>query len=919
MKSSIFHINIQCLRNKMLEIDALRFQEMFLCFTEHWMLDDELLNSSLENYSLLSYFCRSKKLHGGVAIYGRKDIYKFCNPIQNICNLSQELHCEICAIDFPKLEIIVITLYRSPLGDFEIFFEIINKVYELVNETNRTVILNGDFNINFNINDFNVTNLIDISACYGIYPVIYGNTRGNSCLDNIFTNNKNLLPFISNMIISDHLGIGIAFIDKFNSPKQQNLTRPITVNGLCTLNSYVRDINWNFLDNAFDPNFTCKTFINLLHNGLDISFPEKLNKNISCNKSMVKWFNNNLDKMRSTLHFLREYSNNFPEYKKDYKDYRYKYNVAIKNAKIEANENYIKNSSNRQKAMWAIIKGTPCNSSFATEISSEQFNEFFVNIAQNILKNVPSNNVNYCNYLNTYMNNTDSDQNVFAFDEISIIETRDIIYHLKNKHCRDVYGMNTQILKCIGNNIAIPLTKLLNLCIKYSVFPESFKLSKIIPLHKKGSYNDCNNFRPIAIIPILSKIFEKALKKRIVNYFESNKLFNICQFGFRKSYSTLDAINKLITTIEDGFENKEYVGSIFCDLTKAFDCVSHDILLHKLKYYGFSHNSVLLMKSYLFNRKQSVFMENSKSSFLTSCHGVPQGSVLGPVLFLIYINDITTCSPNTQFILFADDSNILYKHSNYLNVIDCLRDTKSRLQDWFTSNRLCMNEDKTNSMYFSLLNESLVVNEQSFVNFLGIQIDPKLNWQYHIDVLAKKITSCIFLLRRLSSIVSKTVLLTAYFSFFQSRIGYALMSWGHAPMSKRIFGLQRKALRIIGGLDYREDCRQAFVEHNIMTLPSLYIYQCLIFAHSHKPSFLMHSNLHDYNTRSKDHIYINFHRLSKTQTGVNYNAPKMYNKLPTPIKDLSLPNFKIKLKQYLIKKCFYSYSEYFNNDFNDIF
>lgn len=313
------------------------------------------------------------------------------------------------------------------------------------------------------------------------------------------------------------------------------------------------------------------------------------------------------------------------------------------------------------------------------------------------------------------------------------------------------------------------------------------------PFTKKNDLDDPANYRPISVIPSVAKIYEYILKEQLINYFENENLFNPHQFGFRNNLSTTLAIDKLTSYINLGFEEKNYICSQFLDLTKAFDCVSHEILVNKLHYYGFTADSVGLIESYLKNRQQYVMYKNSKSKFLKVKTGVPQGSVLGPVLFLIYVNDLpTSVDDKTMPILFADDTSLTRTNNNIDELLNDTMNMQSMIQKWFVSNQLNLNVTKSETIVFSLRNTRTDDNPQS-VKFLGVYLDPKLSWEQHIIRTCKKISKNIYLLRSLANRLSRNILITTYHSLIHSVISYAILIWGHATSVTTVFTLQKKS------------------------------------------------------------------------------------------------------------------------------
>jgi len=219
------------------------------------------------------------------------------------------------------------------------------------------------------------------------------------------------------------------------------------------------------------------------------------------------------------------------------------------------------------------------------------------------------------------------------------MDVQHAIHSLKKPACYDVYDMNSIILDHISAILIKPLTYIFNLCVSQGIFPNCFKLSRVVPIFKKGDVNCPSDYRPISIVPVFGKIFEVIIKNSLVQYFERNSLLDVAQYGFREGKSTVQAVVKIVQDIVEGLEAGEQVELVLCDLSKAFDCVSHDLLIEKLRRYGIRGDSLRLIESYMSHRQQSVSFDNDNSNFKFMTNGVPQGSILGPILFIIYMNE----------------------------------------------------------------------------------------------------------------------------------------------------------------------------------------------------------------------------------------------------------------------------------------
>ena len=829
------------------------------------------------------------------------------------------MQCEICAVELVRYNLVLITIYRQPTGDIDIFLNILYQTFNLISPK-KDIILCGDFNVQFGSNQRDCITICDFLESYGFKRMIHENTRFANCIDNVFINfrSDNSTANVIDANLSDHKGQ--EFITNFSNDaniKIKTTFRPITLKGKVLLYDKISEIRWDFFtnDSPHDINTKFNIFQNKILSIFETCFPIKYRTQPMCQSNGITWFNNSLRNMREHLAFLKDLYNQYktPETLLQRNQYRNQYRHALRNTRIEAHDAYIRKSNNSCKSMWKIVNSfrNKNKTEDIPDIGVNEFNIYFNNIPHKILADIPNSQNNPLDYLQNLSHTSN-----FTLKEVTINEVRDIIDSLSNTNSRDVYGFPTEIIKYIKNFLVIPLTHLINACFREGVFPDALKKALIIPLYKKGNRNDPASYRPISILPIISKIFEKAIKIRITEYFEYHNLFNEAQFGFRSCKSTSDAILELIESILNSYNENEFLSAAFCDLTKAFDCVQHDILLKKLKYYGFDRTSIDLINSYLSNRTQAVSGIGDVSYELEMTVGVPQGSILGPVLFLIFINDLPLCT-SANFVLFADDTTFTNSGDNLFEVLTRCRELRGLSKEWFDTNKLCLNSTKTENMVFSLrhLDDS---DSSKSVKFLGVHLDPTLKWEMHTSNLASKLCSNIYLLNTLSNVVSTNVLKSAYFALVHSLISYAIVAWGHATSSDRIFRLQRRSIRIISRLGFREDCRSAFVLHKIMTFPCIYIFNCLNFVKTHQDKYKSHQDIHNYLTRNNNKLYPEFVRLKKCQNSPNFMGIKFFNVLPEAIRCLDTNLFKSKLKEYLISKSFYTYDEYLQNNFSDM-
>ena len=323
---------------------------------------------------------------------------------------------------------------------------------------------------------------------------------------------------------------------------------------------------------------------------------------------------------------------------------------------------------------------------------SNKFNDFFVNIGPKLASNIQNTGKNYYDYLKGVNPSSMYLKPIVEMDIITIIDKIN-----SNKGAGND-NIGNFIIKRVANEIAKFLTMLFNLSITTGIVPEKLKIAKVIPIYKKDDAEKFSNYRPVSLLPCFSKILERLVFNRCVEYIDAHEILNDKQFGFRPNHSTYMAIMQLVDMITSAVERNETTIGIFLDLSKAFDTIDHKILLHKLEHYGFRGVVLEWFKNYLTNRKQYVSYNSCESEQKDITCGVPQGSILGPLLFILYVNNITNTSNVLEFILFADDTTILYSHPKIDNQINCINEELKEVSNWFKANKLSVDASKTNYM-----------------------------------------------------------------------------------------------------------------------------------------------------------------------------------------------------------------------------
>ena len=472
-----------------------------------------------------------------------------------------------------------------------------------------------------------------------------------------------------------------------------------------------------------------------------------------------------------------------------------------------------------------------------TEIANV-FNDFFVNIGTNLSSTINTNDDNFTfqQYLQTPSTSTCILNNICERDVLKLI------HELDNKSSSGNDCISNKMLKYIKNEISRAVTLIINQMLNSGIFPDRLKISKIIPVYKKGNANLLNNYRPISLLPTISNIFERVIYNQLYNYFNDNQLLSEQQYGFRAQHSTELAALKLVDYIKHAIDQKRTPVNIYIDLSKAFDTLNFDILLYKLAYYGVTGTAHKLIESYLTNRIQYVKYDTHQSTLKQIKTGVPQGSILGPLLFSIYINDLVTVNSQFKFLMYADDTTIYFDIEDFNNneIENQINNELNKMNIWLKQNRLSLNAEKTKCMIFHTRQRHIEPRQFSidgkeienvkFFKFLGIIFDEHLTWKSHTKMVTNKLSKLVGIIYRLKHVYPQQALLLLYNSIFISHINYGLLLWG--TQLKEVFNLQKKVVRIITCSDYIAHSEPLFKLLGLLKVQDLYQLKVLKFYYN---------------------------------------------------------------------------------------
>ena len=706
--------------------------------------------------------------------------------------------------------------------------------------------------------DRNCNTYFDSVISHGFFPRITLPTRisdeSTTLIDNIFCNNIDI-EHISGILvnkISDHQMI-YTYHPHNTYTDNSNKCINVEINDPRSMNLFVQELNdlniYGKLNQSIcdDPQTNYEVFSKLVNYAKEKHLPRRTVKYNKRKHKKCKWITMAIiksiktkDKLYKNLLLTETNTPLHNRLKHNFKLYQKILKSTIKEAKHIYYHRLFNIHRNNIKKTWSIITDT-LNHKQKSDISKEfiinnrvttdsyeianQFNNYFINIGKSL-----SDEILTRKSFNSYLN-TPCDK-LFKFSPVDENTIISIINELKNNASTGHDNISNKLLKFSKNMIVKPLTLIVNQTLMSGKFPSQLKLSKVKPLFKKNDCKQLSNYRPISLLPSISKIFERVIFNQINEYLTQNNLLSSQQFGFRRGHSTELAALKLVNHAITEMNDHNSPITIFIDLSKAFDTLNHDILLKKLKYYGICGLENDLFCSYLFDRQQYVEYNGIRSPISNISTGVPQGSILGPLLFLIYINDLPCASTLFDMLMYADDTT-LYCNIDQTTNSQILNHELGNIYDWLSANKLSLNTAKTKFMIFHTKNKripspslkinNIAIERVTHFNFLGLIIDCNLNWKKHLDHISLKISKAIGIMHRLKSIYPEHILLNIYNALILPHFNYCLLSWGTGiGDNHHLHILQKKAIRLISNSNFISHTEPIFKRLKLLKITDIF-------------------------------------------------------------------------------------------------
>jgi len=946
---SLFFLNTRSLPANFSTLDeylsTIDMQCMVYGFAETWLKPENEKLFILKDYSYTGSI-RKERMGGGVALQTHKSIsYKELPHLSSSDESIESVFIEITKLPNRNEKPIIGVVYRPPNSNFNHFLEKFESIINQLNQSHKPCYIMGDFNVDLlTQTNPSTKSFTDLIYSNSFLPLIDKPTRikppSSTLIDNILTNSTQQ-THVSGILytdISDHLPIfsinqSIPLNSSSLSDERTYQCRSFSEANVTAFHERLRATEWSDVLSHHSCDEAYSRFLSLLSDHYNQSFPIITRK--ITDKKNQPWITRPLKKIINKKNRLYKVFLHKPTVYNEI-NYRIAKTNALKQirqARKDFYHNLLEIHKNNMKKTWSIIKEvigfdrptTIINSvlvdgsmiSEPTEVAN-QLNNYFSNIGNKLASSIPRSDRSPLSYLGTAQSQS------FFISPVTPDELRNCISQLKEGSA-GFDDLKPKVIKQSVEYVLDPLLHIINLSFTTGVVPQLLKRANVTPIFKGGDPTELGNYRPISVLPVFSKILEKLMFKRLYSYLTNNDILYQKQFGFRRGYSTEMALLSAVDTITKSLDGKNHVIAIFLDFRKAFDTVDPEILLSKLDHHGVRGIALEWFRSYLSTRTQKVKVNNVISNLNPVTCGVPQGSTLGPLLFLLCINDLPNVLTNISSIIFADDTSLFYSGQQLHLMIPELNTQLSHLLTWLQTNRLSLNLSKTFSMLFTLspniysTDLPITINNHELervrtIKFLGVIFYDKLTWSDHINQISNKVAKSIGIINKIKHSLSKNTLTMLYYSLVYPYLTYCGLVWGKASPTtlQKIVVLQKRVIRTIHLCKYLEHTPPLFKSSKILPFCELYVYLCSIFVfkclkNMFPPDFNSALNPFTFSLQSinstrssSDGKYVvPYARTKLRQNFLSIQSIKMYNEFILPLNLINQINTVMRFKKVI--------------------